>query len=125
MYGAETWTLTKTLETKIDGCYTKLLRYALGVKWQDRVRNEDLYGTLPRVSEKIRHRRLQFAGHCFRAKDQPVSDLVFWVPSGKLRRGKGATRTYPKSLELDTGRTIYELQKDMLDRKEWRKQIRN
>ena len=27
LYGAETWTLTQALSTKLDGTYTKLLRY--------------------------------------------------------------------------------------------------
>jgi hypothetical protein len=32
-YNAVPWTLTDTLPRKLDGCYTKLLRYALNHKW--------------------------------------------------------------------------------------------
>jgi type IV secretory pathway VirB3-like protein len=30
LYNATTWTRTKTLTKRLDGCYTRLLRYALG-----------------------------------------------------------------------------------------------
>jgi hypothetical protein len=33
LYNAVTWTLTDTLSRKLDGCYTKLLRYASNNKW--------------------------------------------------------------------------------------------
>ena len=86
LYNATTWTMTEGLEKSLDGAYTKLLRYALGIRWQDRVKNEDLYGTLPKISIRLRERRLTFAGHCWRSPQsapQPVSDLLFWsVPNG-------------------------------------------
>ena len=31
LYGSETWTLTKQMTLKLDGCYTKLLRYILNI----------------------------------------------------------------------------------------------
>ena len=122
LYGAETWSLTVALNKRLDGCYTKLLRYALGYRWEDKVTNLVLYDTLPRVSEKVRFRRLQFAGHCFRSP-QLVSDLLFWKPSGKFRSGQGSRRTYPQVLSLDSGRTSSELMADMANRQSWRKQI--
>jgi hypothetical protein len=39
LYNAVAWTLTDTLSRKLDGCYTKLLRYALNCKWSDYVPN--------------------------------------------------------------------------------------
>ena len=117
LYGAETWSLTVTLNKRLDGCYTKLLRYALRYRWEDKFTNLILYDTLPRVSEKVR-----FAGHCFRSP-QLVSDLLFWKPSGKFRSGQGSRRTYPQVLSLDSGRTSSELMVDMTNRQSWRKQI--
>ena len=43
--------------------------------------NEQLYGDLPKVSDKIRKRCLQFAGHCVRSSGQVVSDLVLSKPA--------------------------------------------
>ena len=34
---------------------------------------------LPRISTIIRERRLSFSGHCWRSKNEVVSDLVLWV----------------------------------------------
>ena len=54
----------------------------------NKVTNLVLYYTLPRVSDKVRFRCLQFSGHCFRSP-QLVSDFLFWKPSGKFRPGQG------------------------------------
>ena len=58
LYGAETWTLTAQQEKALDGIYTRMLRIALNVSWNDYVRNVNLYGGLPRVSAKVRERRM-------------------------------------------------------------------
>ena len=34
MYGATTWTLTKSLESKLDGTYTRMLRAVLYISWR-------------------------------------------------------------------------------------------
>jgi hypothetical protein len=42
LYNSVTWTLTEPLSRKFDGCYTKLLRYALNHKWIDYAPNSIL-----------------------------------------------------------------------------------
>ena len=123
LYGAETWTITNTLERSLDGSYTRLLRFALNISWRDKMSNDNLYMSLPRVSQRIKKLRLQFAGHCFRDKTQIVKDLLFWKPKESMRAGQGRRLTYDKLLTKDTGRTSEELQKDMESREEWRKYI--
>ena len=87
LYGAESWTLTKTLERRLDGCYTRLLRHALNISWQQKVRNVVLYKDLPAISTVIKERRLRFAGHCHRATTEPIHSVLFWQPAhGKKRR---------------------------------------
>ena len=34
LYGSETWTMAKTLERSLDGCYTRMLRTALNISWR-------------------------------------------------------------------------------------------
>ena len=34
LYGCESWTLTKSLEKRLDGCYTRMLRAALHISWR-------------------------------------------------------------------------------------------
>jgi len=102
LYGSETWTITAELRSRIDGTYTKLLRRALNINWQYHPTNQSVYQELPRLSEKIKQRRLKFAGHCARATDQPVSQLLFWTPhTGYVSRGQPKL-TYPKTLKNDT-----------------------
>ena len=121
LYGSTTWSLTKKEERSIDGCYTRMLRMALNISWKDHVTNQVLYGSLPKISEVIRKRRLQLAGHCFRDKSAPVSKLVTWNPMhGKCSVGRPA-RSYVDILLEDTDiNNVDELEKCMDDRNLWR-----
>ena len=124
LYNSETWTLTQTMEIKIDGLYTKLLRRALNISWRSHVSNQELYGDIPKLSSTIRQRRMRFAGHCSRASSQPISKLLFWTPSqGKRGRGAGI-KTYHKQLKEDTKLTSeLEIQRLMADRLLWRQRV--
>ena len=64
LYGSETWTVTKKLEKSVNGCYARLLRTALNEQWQQHMTNQEPYGSLPRVTETIRTRRLR---DCFKS----------------------------------------------------------
>jgi hypothetical protein len=94
LYNAITWTITDTLERKLDGCYTNLLRYTLNYKWSDYLSNAQLYVKLKKVSVRLLERQLCFAGHCQRAKSHPVSTILFWdhtrLVTGKCNKGNRA-----------------------------------
>ena len=124
LYGAETWTVTKTLRKHLDGCYTRMLRMAYNVSWKDKVRNEDLYGSLPPVSSKVASRRLKLAGHCARHPEEVASKLVLWEPlQGKMNVGRRAV-TYVDVLKEDTGlETTKELKTAMMERNGWRQRV--
>ena len=50
---------------------------------------KDLYGDLPRITDKIRERRLRFAGHYCRFKEEPVSRILNLNPThGKRKPGR-------------------------------------
>ena len=66
LYAAETWSLTKTLEKRLDGAYTRPFRYALNISWKDKIQIYFLYEGISKISDRLRERRLKFAGHCFR-----------------------------------------------------------
>ena len=74
LYGSEAWTMTKAQEKSLDGTYTKMLRMVLGVSWKVNVSNDVLYEKLPKLSDKIRSRRLKLAEHFIRL---PI--LNFWL----------------------------------------------
>ena len=92
LYGAETWTITNKSKMSLDGCYARMLRSAFHISWKDEITNQELYGDLPPLSDKIKERRHRFAGHCYRIQKEIVSDLVLWKPlPGYSRLGRPPT----------------------------------
>ena len=80
LYVSECWTLTKQLQKRLDGCYTRLLRASLNISWRQRLTNKVLYGNIPLISQTVKERRLRFAGHCHRAKNECISSVLLWKP---------------------------------------------
>ena len=56
-YSSQAWTLTKSLENKLNGAYTRMLRAALKVHWSQRDTNKKLYNDLPKITETRNYRR--------------------------------------------------------------------
>lgn len=125
LYGCDTWTLTKSLEKKLNGCYTRLLRMSLNISWKLMLTNEQLYQELPQVADKVAERRMKLSGHCFRHPELCASSLVFWQPTkGSRGRGRPAA-TYIDNLRRDTGlEEISEIKSLMQNRRLWSKQSR-
>ena len=119
LYGSTTWTLTKKLEKTLDGTYTRMLRAVLNVSWKYHPTRARLYGPLPPISHTIRERRVTFAGHCWRSKEELVSDLILWEPRhGKARRGR-PRKTYINQLLEDTQLQRDNIEAAMEDQEEW------
>ena len=57
-------TVFNSVLKQLNGCCTRLLRMVLNFHWKEHVTNEELYGTMMRVTDKIQERR--FAGHNIR-----------------------------------------------------------
>jgi sorting nexin-29 len=95
LYGAETWTLTASLETRLNAFVTKSLRRILGYRWNDFVSNHRLLQeTGVRLATcLIRERKLRFFGHMARL---PTHDPVYQVLSAKTpatwKRPRGRPR---------------------------------
>ncbi len=51
VYGSSTWTLTKKLEKKLDGTYTRMIRAVLNVSWKEHPTKIRLYGPLPPIPD--------------------------------------------------------------------------
>ena len=80
LYGCNIWTLTKWLEKKLDGNYTRMLRAILNKSWRQHPTRCQLYGHLPPITKTIKVRRTRHAGHCWRSKDKLISDVILWTP---------------------------------------------
>ena len=79
LYGCTTWTLTKRLERRLDGNYTRMLRAVLNKSWRQHPTRLQLYGHLPPITKTIQVRRTRHAGHCWRSKDELISDVLLWT----------------------------------------------
>ena len=125
LYGCTTWTLTKRLEKKLDGNYTRMLRAILNKSWQQHPTRCQLYGHLPPITKTIQARRSRHAGHCWRSKDEIISDVLLWTPAyGQSKAGR-PVRTYIQQLCEDTGRNPEDLPEAMNDRETWRERVRD
>ena len=80
LYGCTTWTLTKRLEKKLDGNYTRMLRAILNKSWRQHPTRHQLYGHLPPITKTIQVRRTRHAGHCWRSRDELIRDVLLWIP---------------------------------------------
>ena len=94
LYGCTTWTLTKRLEKKLDGIYTRMLPAILNKSWRQHPTRHQLYGHLPPITKTIQVRRTRHAGHCWRFRDELIRDVLLWTPThGRAKAGRPA-RTY-------------------------------
>ena len=124
LYGC-TWTLTKRLEKKLDGNYTRMLWAILNKSWRQHPTKHQLYGHLPPITKTIHVRRTRHAGHCRRSRDELISDVLLWTPThGSAKAGRPA-RTYTQQLCEDTGCSLEDLPEAMNDREKWRKRVKD
>ena len=125
LYGCTTWTLTKRMEKKLDGNYTRMLRAILNKSWRQHPTRHQMYGHLPPITKTIQARRTRHAGHCWRSKDEFISDVLLWTPTyGRAKAGRPA-RTYIQQLCEDTGCSPEDLPEAMNDREKWRERVRD
>ena len=123
--GCTTWTLTKRREKKLDGNYTKMLRAILNKSSQQHPTKHQLYGHLPPITKTIQVRRTRHAGHCWRSRDELISDVLLWTPTyGRAKAGQPA-RTCIQQLREDTGCSPEDLPEAMNDWEKWRERIRD
>ena len=124
LYGSEAWTMTAATEKRLDGCYTRMLRMALDVSWRDKLTNKELYGKLPKISTRIRMRRMRLAGHIQRHDDLTAHKVLLWEPLHGHRRCGAPKLTYVDLLRKDTClQVVGELGRLMEDRDLWRAEI--
>ena len=118
LYGSSTWSLSTKEKKSLDGTYTCMLRKVLNISWSERVTTAELYGSLSRVSDTIRSRRLKLAGHVSRDTSSPAHRTV--PTHGYDRRGRPPTSFIDTILSDTNTCTVPELETLMRDRGIWR-----
>ena len=100
LYRCTTWTLTKRMEKKLDGNYTRIPRAILNKSWRQHPTKQQLYGHLPPITKTIKVRRT-LHGHCWRSRDELISDFLRWTPSySQQKQSDQLEPTYSKSVRI-------------------------
>ena len=95
LYGCTTWTLTKRLEKELASNYIRMQRAILNKSWWQHPTKHQLYGHLPPITKTIEVRRIRHAGHCWRSRDELISDVLLWTPTyGREKAGRPALWGY-------------------------------
>ena len=125
LYGCTTWTLTKRLEKKLDGNYTRMLRAVLNKSGRQHPTKHQLYDHLSPITKTIQVRRARHTGHCWRSRDELISDVLLWTLTyGRAKAGRPAG-TYIQQLCEDTGCSLEDLPEVMNDREKWRERVKD
>ena len=125
LYGCTTWTLTKRLEKKLNGNYTRMLRAIVNKSWRQHPTRNQQYGHLPPITKTIQVRRTRHAGHCWKSRDELITDVLLWTPTYGRAKAARAARTYIQQLCEDTGCSPEDLPEAMNDREKWREGVRD
>ena len=101
VYGCTTWTLTKRLEKKLDGNYTRMLRAILNKSWWQHPTKHQLYSHLPPITKTIQVRLTRHTGHCWRSRDKLISDVLLWTPHvAELKQDDQLEHTYSSYVRI-------------------------
>ena len=93
-YGCTTWTLTKHMEKKLVGNYTRILRAILNKSWRQQSTKQQLYGHLPPITKTVQVRWTRHVRHCWRSRKELLGDVLFWTPSHSWIKAGWPARTY-------------------------------
>ena len=101
------------------------LRAILNKSWWQHHTRHQLYGHLPPITKTIQVRRTRHAGHCWRSRDELISDVLLWTPTHSRAKAGRPARTYIQQLCEDTGCCPEDLPEAMNDREKWREKVRD
>ena len=102
-----------------------MLQAILNKSWRQHPTRHQLYGHLPPIMKTIQVWWTRHAGHCWRSRDELISDVLLWTPThGRAKAGQPA-RTYIQQLCEDTGCSPEDLPEAMNDREKWRERVRD
>ena len=102
-----------------------MLQAILNKSWRQQPTKYQLYGHLPPITKTIQVRRARHAGHCWRSRDELISDVLLWTPTYGRAKARRPARTYILQLCEDTGCNPEDLPEAMNDSEKCRKRVRD
>ena len=97
-----------------------MLRAILNKSWSQHPTKQQLYGHLTPITKTIQVRRTRHAGHCWRSRDELISDVLLWTPSHCRAKVRRPARTYIQQLCKDTTCSFEDLPEAMNEGEKWR-----
>ena len=73
-------------------------------------------GHLPTITKTFQVRPTRHVGHCWRSKDEFISNTLLWTPSHGRANARRPARNYIQQLCADTGYSLEDLPGAMDDR---------
>ena len=125
LYGGTTWMLTKRMEKKLNSNDIKMLRAILNKSWRQHPTKQQLYVHLPPITKTIQVRWTRHVGHCWRSRDELISNMLLWTPSHGWAKAGWPARTYIQQLCANTGCSLEDLLGTMDDREGWQERVRD
>ena len=125
LHGCTTWMLTKCMEKRLDSNYTRMLQTILNKSWRQHSTKQQMYSHLPSITKTIQVRWTRHAWHCWRCKDELISNILLWTPSHGWAKAGRPARTYIQQLCADTGCSSEDLPEAIDDRDGWWERVRN
>ena len=105
LYGSETWRTTKALSKKVQVFINKCLRRILGIKWQDKISNEEILARTEQttVDVVIKNRKWRWIGHTLRKNRNCIAKQALkWTPQGTRHQGR-PRKTWWREVMCSTG----------------------
>ena len=106
-------------DTSLVNTHHYKVQYCSNSSWRQYPKKQQLYGHLPPLTKTIQVRRTRHAGHCWRSRDEFLSDELLWTPSHGWAKAGRSARTYIQQLCEDTGCSPDDLPDAMNDRERW------
>ena len=121
LYKCTTGALTKGIGKKFDENCTKILRAVVNKFWKQL--SQQLYSSIPHISKTTQVRQTKHAGHCWRSKNEIISDVLQWTPS-HWHASVARPRTYLQQPCIDAGCRLEFMPVAMDDRDDWQERVR-
>ena len=119
-YGAETWTITKSLLSRLDAFDMLVYRRVLKISWTEKITNQEVLRRMGTGRETVRQfktKKIQYLGHLIRHNTSQIQLIEGKIEGG---RSRGRRRnTWTTAIKAINGMKYYQLKRAAQDRKIW------